>query len=97
MIDHISKQEILKGIFLMSRPIVILSTILSWLLGVSIAIGSGANFDPQKVLFGLSVILFSAASIHYVNEYADYETDAFTRRTFFSGGSGILPRGSTRA
>jgi 1,4-dihydroxy-2-naphthoate octaprenyltransferase len=85
--------EFLKGIILMSRPLVLLSTLLSWFLGVSIAIGSGAYFVPQKFLFGLIVILFSAASIHYVNEYADYETDTFTRRTFFSGGSGILPRG----
>jgi 1,4-dihydroxy-2-naphthoate polyprenyltransferase len=33
-----------------------------------------------------------AISIHYTNEYADYKTDALTKRTIFSGGSGALER-----
>jgi len=34
-----------------------------------------------------------AASIHYANEYADYETDLLTQRTAFSGGSGAWQMG----
>jgi 1,4-dihydroxy-2-naphthoate octaprenyltransferase len=34
-----------------------------------------------------------SASIHLVNEYADYETDMLTKRTAYSGGSGVLPSG----
>lgn len=38
-------------------------------------------------------MLLISSSIHLVNEYADYETDALTRRTAYSGGSGVLPSG----
>ncbi len=30
---------------------------------------------------------------HLANEYADFDTDSLTRRTLFSGGSGVLPSG----
>ncbi len=39
---------------------------------------------------GLLPLLFVSASIHYANEYADYETDALTVRTRYSGGSGAM-------
>lgn len=38
-------------------------------------------------------LILVTLSIHYANECADYETDALTRRTPFSGGSGVLPAG----
>ena len=54
----------------------------------------GAAFEAQLLLVGLVVLLLVSSSVHYANEYADYETDALTPRTWFSGGSGALP-GST--
>jgi len=41
----------------------------------------------------LATLIPITASIHYTNEYADYETDTLTTPTLYSGGSGILPKG----
>lgn len=43
-----------------------------------------------NVLPGLAALLAVALPVHYANEYADYETDALTTPTEFSGGSGAL-------
>lgn len=80
-------------IILLSRPLVLLSTFLSWFYGVSIAIGVGSPLSMERFLFGFASMLFASASIHYVNEYADYETDTLTTRTLVSGGSGVLQKG----
>lgn len=77
----------------MARPFVLLSNILAWLLGVSIAFGTSHVFSIPVMLWGFTVMILASASVHYVNEYADYETDALTARTIFSGGSGVLPSG----
>jgi len=37
-----------------------------------------------------AALLAVAVPVHYANEYADYDTDAITNRTSFSGGSGAL-------
>ena len=70
-----------------------LSTFSSWFLGVAIAYGSGYEFSWTSFAYGLIVMILVSSSIHFVNEYADYETDALTRRTAYSGGSGVLPSG----
>ena len=49
--------------------------------------------DGQTFLWGWVALIPVAISIHYANEYADYETDQLTTRTLFSGGSGVLPSG----
>jgi len=81
------------GIVRMTRPLILLSTFSSWFLGVAIAYGSGYAFSWISFASGLIVMLLVSSSIHLVNEYADYETDALTRRTVYSGGSGVLPSG----
>jgi 1,4-dihydroxy-2-naphthoate octaprenyltransferase len=46
-------------------------------------------------LVGQLAVSASQLTAHYVNEYADVEADALvTNRTWFSGGSGVLTRGS---
>ena len=65
-----------------------------YLLGATMAMALGAAFNAQLLIFGLVVLLLVSSSVHFGNEYADYETDALTQRTLFSGGSGALP-GST--
>jgi len=77
----------------MSRPLVMTSNILAWLLGVAIASGRGHNIEANRVTLSLITTITVSASIHYTNEYADHETDALTTRTPYSGGSGILPSG----
>ncbi|MFA9435833.1 MAG: UbiA family prenyltransferase [Candidatus Bathyarchaeota archaeon] len=81
------------GIVRMARPLTLLSTFSSWFLGVAIAYGSGYEFSWTSFAYGLIVMILVSSSIHFVNEYADYETDALTRRTAYSGGSGVLPSG----
>ena len=81
------------GIVRMARPLTLLSIFSSWFLGVAIAYGSGYEFSWTSFAYGLIVMILVSSSIHFVNEYADYETDALTRRTAYSGGSGVLPSG----
>lgn len=74
-----------------SRPSQLLLVAGVYLLGVKVAGTLGAPTTTPRVLAGLAPLLAVAASIHYANEYADYETDMRTDRTPFSGGSGALP------
>jgi 1,4-dihydroxy-2-naphthoate octaprenyltransferase len=75
----------------MSRPAQILAIILVYLFGSIVAWAHDVGIALPAFTFGLVVVLPVSASIHYANEYADYETDSLTRRTPFSGGSGALP------
>ncbi len=77
----------------MSRPLVMTSNILAWLLGVAIASGGGYGLEINGVILSFITTVMVSASIHYANEFADYETDALTTRTLYSGGSGVLPSG----
>jgi 1,4-dihydroxy-2-naphthoate octaprenyltransferase len=76
----------------MSRPSQLLLIGLVYALGVVIATAKGTPLDVESALWGALVLLPVAVSVHYVNEYADYETDLLTRSTPFSGGSGALQR-----
>ncbi len=77
----------------MSRPIILISVVLVYFNGSLIARASGHDWSILHFSWGLAALLFVAISIHYTNEYADYETDALTQPTPFSGGSGVLPAG----
>jgi len=74
-----------------SRPAQLLLVAGVYALGVKIAAASGVAVSLPALVAGLGALLPVAGSVHYVNEYADYETDALTDRTPFSGGSGALP------
>jgi len=75
-----------------SRPDQLLLILVVYLLGAKIAAAVGTSLDGRHVALGALPLLTIAASVHYANEYADYETDARTKRTPFSGGSGALQR-----
>ena len=91
--DRIGAVDMVVAIWRMSRPLVLLSTALSWFLGTAIALGSGLPLQILSILLSFTSMMLVAASIHLVNEYVDYETDAITRRSLYSGGSGVLPSG----
>jgi 1,4-dihydroxy-2-naphthoate octaprenyltransferase len=74
----------------MSRPGQLLLVGVVYALGLAAALAKGAAFDATAVGAGALALASTAAAIHYANEYADYETDALTDRTAFSGGSGAL-------
>lgn len=70
----------------MARPVQLglIAVIYGW--GVLLAPG---NLQPDTIVRLIPLILVSA-SVHYANEYADYDTDLLTIRTPFSGGSGAM-------
>jgi 1,4-dihydroxy-2-naphthoate octaprenyltransferase len=83
-------RTVLWALWTTSRPDQLLLIAAVYALGAVIAVARGTPLSPVAVLAGLAALLPTAASVHYANEYADYETDALTDRTPFSGGSGGL-------
>lgn len=76
--------------FRMARPKQIMLIVLIYIWGGLMASAQGFAWDASSFLFGLSSAILISISIHYANEYADYQTDALTQRTLYSGGSGAL-------
>jgi 1,4-dihydroxy-2-naphthoate octaprenyltransferase len=74
----------------MARPtqILLIALVYSW--GSIMAINQGYPWSSGSYLMGLGAAILISISIHYANEYADYETDKLTIRTLYSGGSGAL-------
>lgn len=83
-------RALLYVLFQTSRPSQLLLIAGVYLLGAVIATANGAAFAEVTIAVGVVPLLCLSASVHYANEYADYETDALTNRTPFSGGSGAL-------
>jgi 1,4-dihydroxy-2-naphthoate octaprenyltransferase len=77
-------------LFSLSRPTQLVLIFFVYLFGAIIAIAKGIAFDGSRFWVGVFAVIPLSASIHFANEYADYETDARTTRTPFSGGSGAL-------
>lgn len=77
----------------MARPLIMVSVLLVYALGALMARAYGSPFDALAFLWGLAALVPVALSTHYVNEFADVETDRLTVRTPFSGGSGVLAEG----
>ncbi|MEZ3116928.1 prenyltransferase [Halobaculum sp. MBLA0147] len=50
----------------------------------------GSSWAAAQIVGGGVALLAITATVHYANEYADYETDALSRGSTFSGGSGAL-------
>jgi 1,4-dihydroxy-2-naphthoate octaprenyltransferase len=74
----------------MARPLQLAAVALVYTWGVWLATTTWDAWQPLPHLIRLVVLLVVSVSIHYANEYADYDTDALTLRTPFSGGSGAL-------
>lgn len=77
-----------------TRPSFLLLTPLNYSVGIAAAYVEG-NYNVFKTLLGLVGVLLAHISINVINDYFDYRSglDFKTRRTPFSGGSGILPAG----
>ncbi|MEE8470330.1 MAG: prenyltransferase [Dehalococcoidia bacterium] len=84
--------------FLVTRPKFLLGSVVLAVLGTSIAWWDGSFSALHAVLAFVGFLLWHV-SVNVLNEYFDYRTgiDLETRRTPFSGGSGILPAGLLRA
>ncbi|MFP4321442.1 MAG: prenyltransferase [Anaerolineales bacterium] len=88
-----SRMTLLLALWGMARPVIMLSVFLVYIAGLLIARAAGYSLDAEPIGWGFVALLLVSLSIHYTNEYADYETDALTRPTLYSGGSGVLPAG----
>lgn len=82
----------IKVYFLETRPHFLLLSVVLAFLGTAIGWHDGA-FNPGYALLGLLGLLLCHVSVNVLNDYFDYRSgiDLNTRRTPFSGGSGILP------
>ncbi|QIB74818.1 prenyltransferase [Halogeometricum borinquense] len=83
---------IVRALFDASRPEQVALMALVYAFGGFVAVSVGGTLSPAT--FALSFVAFvpTAVTVHYANEYADYETDSRANRTPFSGGSGALVR-----
>lgn len=76
----------------MARPMQLVAVTLVYSLGTLMAVAHANIFQDTAAVWGYFALIPAAMSIHYANEFADYETDILTNRTPFSGGSGALMR-----
>jgi 1,4-dihydroxy-2-naphthoate octaprenyltransferase len=84
----------LKVWLLETRPQFLLLSVTLVLLGTAMARHEGC-FDLLKFVLTLIGLLLAHSSVNILNDYFDYKSgiDLETKRTPFSGGSGILPQG----
>ena len=84
----------LKVWLLETRPQFLLLSVVLVLLGTAISWHEG-YFNLLKFILTLTGLLLAHSSVNILNDYFDYKSgiDLETKRTPFSGGSGILPDG----
>ena len=82
----------LKTLFLETRPQFLLLSIVLAFLGTAIALHSG-NFHLGYAVLAFAGLLLAHIAVNVLNDYFDYRSgiDLETKRTPFSGGSGVLP------
>lgn len=98
MADEVRDRAVLRGhgslAFLrMSRPIVLSAALLANLAGLSMAYHDVGTLNLAGAALSMAILLLATTMGHLFDEYADMDTDALSRRTLISGGSGILPSG----
>jgi 1,4-dihydroxy-2-naphthoate octaprenyltransferase len=85
----------LKTWFMETRPQFLILTPICVLVGVAAAAYDGFKLEPLHVILTLLGALLAHISVNVLNDYFDYRSgiDLATKRTPFSGGSGVLPAG----
>ncbi len=78
----------------MSRPAILPAGIMAYSLGLAMGFAGAGQIRWTPALAGLTVMLLANLMAHFADEYADQDTDSLTRRTAFTGGSGVLPSGA---
>lgn len=79
----------------LTRPLFLLGGALVYALGAVIATRAGATIDWGHYALGQLLVSSVQLMTHYSNEYFDLDSDRGigAQRTWFSGGSGVLPDG----
>jgi 1,4-dihydroxy-2-naphthoate octaprenyltransferase len=84
----------LSSLLLLIRPHFLAGGILMYAMGVTAALAEGETPDLLLLFWGQIGVSAIQLMTHFVNEYYDAERDGLVlMRTFFSGGSGVLPSG----
>lgn len=78
----------------MARPVIITAAVLANLAGLAMAHHDLGEVDYGVAALGMAIVLAATVMGHYLDEYADQDTDSLTKRTLISGGSGVLPSGA---
>jgi 1,4-dihydroxy-2-naphthoate polyprenyltransferase len=78
----------------LSRLTILPGGILAYSLGAAMGNYHAGGFDWRAAGLGLLATIIANLSAHYADEYADQDIDRLTRKTTFSGGSGVLPSGA---
>lgn len=83
-----------KFLFLETRPQFLILTPAAFSVGIGVAAYQG-HFNLFHMILALIGSIFAHIAVNVLNDYTDYVvgTDKLTKRTPFSGGSGILPAG----
>lgn len=81
------------AMFKLARPVILQGGVLAYGLGVAMVYAQRGSVDWKRAVIGLVIMELANLVAHYADEYADVDTDSLTRRTHFSGGSGVLPSG----
>jgi len=85
----------LKTWFAETRPHFLLLTPVCVFVGIAVAVYEFDSLNALHLVLALPGALLAHISVNVLNDYFDYRSgiDLKTRRTPFSGGSGILPAG----
>ena len=78
----------------LGRPFILPGGILAYALGAAMGYAQEGVFHWGRAAAGLLVTIAANLVAHYADEYADVDTDTVTQRSWFSGGSGVLPAGT---
>lgn len=83
-----------KLMVLETRPQFLLLTPAAFSVGIAAAVYEG-YFNGLHLVLGLIGAMFAHIAVNVLNDYFDYirGTDKLTKRTPFTGGSGLLPEG----
>src|ERR671918_287841 len=75
------------------RPKFLLSSLIASGNGIALASWKYSSFDLNYAILTIAGVFSLHASIDLLNDYWDYKRgiDKFTKRTSFSGGSGVIP------
>ncbi|MBN2014726.1 MAG: prenyltransferase [Candidatus Altiarchaeota archaeon] len=84
--------RVLADIIRLGRPHFLVGGFLLYTFGALLATLSDAVFTFDRFFLCYAVLFFAHLSVSYSNEYFDFQTDGYNKRTLFSGGSGVLQK-----
>jgi 1,4-dihydroxy-2-naphthoate octaprenyltransferase len=74
----------------LGRPQYLVGDFLLFTMGALLAVLLHAEFVLSKFILGYAILFTAHLSVHYSNDYYDFEVDHLTGSNIITGGSGIL-------